>query len=420
MRTNLQMKKEIEEGNEITQIARKHNITPAENDFEPIITHKWWLENLFKKAHLSFAEGAIVFCAILVLPTLIFVPYIIQSSWETQIGCLLDCVGFLTVLVILIPLNLVNKGLGDMVKQINESTHAKYVASKSLITKESLRSSESLKKLDKDYQNWYIKPVVFKTLKSGYDLSFNRRYQIGSGVIAAAIFATLILLKYGLGVFPNSFLEFWKPPLVTEVATAWLAYQLFVDILNWFLIGMLVWSLFVTFLITLQNSAQTISIRPFEPVRQFFQPTTRLVLWVSFALSAIVAWSTYSLVWSVLPSNPIVRQSTISFMEVALLVLIPIVILSLVVPFVSIHRGMQSSCQRALCIKQHKLEELEENPLPDFDRNLRIQTRLIEDYQLILANPQWSLTSFQIVEGIGTILLPMITFLVNLILGIKP
>lgn len=176
------------------------------------------------------------------------------------------------------------------------------------------------------------------------------------------------------------------------------------------------WSLFVTFLITLQNSAQTISIRPFEPVRQFFQPTTRLVLWVSFALSAIVAWSTFSVVWSVLPSDPIVRQSTISFLEVEIAVLIPIIILSLVIPFLSIHRGMQSSCQRALCIKQHKLEELEENPLADFDRNLNIQTRLIEDYQLILANPHWSLTSSQIVEVVGTILLPMITFLVNLLL----
>lgn len=417
MRTNLQMRKEIEEGNEITQIADRYKIKPAENDFEPIKTCKWWLENLFKKAHLSFAKGAIVFFVILVLPTLIFVPYIIQSSWETQIGSLLDCIGFLTVLVILVPLNLVNKGLRDMVKQVNESTHAKYVAPKNLITKESLRSSESLKKLDKDYQNQYIKPVVFKTLKSGYDLSFNKGYQIGSGVIAAAFFATLIFLKYGLKVLPNSILEFWKPPLVTEVATAWLAYQLFVDILTWFLIGMLVWSLFVTFLITLQISSQTISIRAFEPVRQFFQPTTRLVLWVSFALSAIVAWSTFSLVWGVLPSDPTVRQSTISFMEVALAVLIPIVILSLVIPFVSIHRGMQSSCQRALCIKQHKLEELRENPDPNFDRNLSIQTHLIEDYQLILANPYWPLTSSQIIEGIGTILLPIITFSLNLLLG---
>lgn len=223
MRTNLQMAKEIEEGNEITQIARKRNIKPAENDFEPIIAHKWWLENLFEKAHLSFAGGAIVFCAILVLPTFLFVPYIIQSSWETQIGCLLDCVGFLTVLVILVPLNLVNKGLGDMVRQINESTHAKYVASKSLLTKESLRSCESLKKLDKDYQKWYIKPVVFKTIKSGYDLSFSKGYQIVSGAIAAGIFGTLIFLKYGLNVLPSSILEFWKPPIVTQVATAWLA-----------------------------------------------------------------------------------------------------------------------------------------------------------------------------------------------------
>lgn len=419
MKTNRQISKEIKEGKKLTEIALKHSTKPAKNRFEPIIVHEWWIETLFRRAKLSVGWGAFAVFVVLLLPTLVFVPYLIGSSSETLIGFALDCFGFLVVLVILIPLHFINKGLRDLIEKINEIMPTKYVAPKSLIAKDNRCSNESLKKLDKDYQDFYIKPVLLRSLRSGYDLSFSKTYQIGCGTIAAAAYASLILLKQVFGSLPNRLLEFWTPPFAAPAASFYSVYQLLVDIFTWFLIGMLVWSLFVTFLITLQNSAQTISIRPYEPVRQFFQPTTQLVLWMSFALSAIIAWSTYSLVWSVLPSNPAVRQSTINFMEIALTVLIPILILSLLVPFVSIHRGMQSSCERALCIKGHELEELKENPLSNFDRNLNIQTHLIGDYQLILAKPQWSLTSPQITEGIGTILLPIVIFLVGLLLG-KP
>lgn len=152
-------------------------------------------------------------------------------------------------------------------------------------------------------------------------------------------------------------------------------------------------------------------------MRELFHPITSLVLKTSFALTTIVAWANpYILVWGVLPRDPLARQSAANFVEVALGILIPVIILSLVIPFLTIHKGMDESRHRALLIKQHKLEELRKNPLTDFDRNLKIQTHLIEDYRLILENSEWALSATQVLEVFGTILLPIITFLLSRLL----
>lgn len=228
MRKNIRIAREIDEGQNITQVASKYNVKPVDFDFQPIIERKWWFESLFEKAHLSFAQGALLIYAILVMPAIFFLPFILQSApREFQIGYFATYIGSMTVIVILIPLSIVNKGLRRLAKQINESIGAKFVAPVTLIKKEDLRSSEDLKILDENYRNLYIKPIIFKTLYFGYGLSYNKRYQIGSGAVGVGVFSIIFVLRYVLNILPSSVFNFWIPIAIPEIATAWMVYSFF-------------------------------------------------------------------------------------------------------------------------------------------------------------------------------------------------
>jgi len=196
MKKNIDMDREIDDGKDIIEVARKHDVKSIDSDFQPVIERKWWLESLFEKFHLSFNQGTLLVYTIVVLPAVFFLPYILQSSpREFQIGYFASYIGAMTVLVVLIPLRIVHNGLSKLAKQINENIGARFVAPVTLIRKEDLSSSEDLRKLDMNYRILYVKPIVFKTLQFGYDLSFDKRYQIGAGIIASAISIVVLLLR---------------------------------------------------------------------------------------------------------------------------------------------------------------------------------------------------------------------------------
>ena len=408
------MSKEIDNVGNILDIAKKNNIVAIHQEFEPIKCPKWWIREAFESRKISFHKGVFLTYLSVVVPALFFSPWILTSSQiEFQIGYFAAFLGSITIFVVLIPLNEVRGGQEKLAEHINEHIATKFVAQASLINEKNV-SGNKLKKLDSDYQDLYIKPVIMKTISSGYDLSFNKRYQIVSGLIGSGVFTVLFFSRYALNVISPSALTFWIPITNPEVGFAWLIYSFFVVAILWFFIGILAWSLMIVFLISLQVSSQTVEIRSFESIRDVFHPNTSLVLRTSFALTAIVAWaSPYILVWGIIPLDSIARTSAINFLEAALAVLIPIIVLSFAVPFFTIHKGMERSKLRALRIKRYKLDMLQKKPLPDISQNLHLQNHLVADYRLIAENAEWSLNATELLEVFGTILLPIITFLLS-------
>ena len=308
----------------------------------------------------------------------------------------------LTLYSLEVALNALYNGLKQLSEELNEKPRYRFRAPASLIKKEDLSVKENLQKLDESYQNLYVKPVIFKTLQLGYDLSFKKRYQLGAGAITVGIYTAVVLLTSTFHILILDFPTFWMPAATPEIATTWMIYAFFASATSWFLHGMLAWSLFLVFNIALQISAQPVEFRPYEPLKALFAPVTKLVLKTSSALALVVAWfSPYALFIGIIPPAP------------ALAILIPVIILSLLLPFFGIHKGMNRSRARALCLKQIKLEELKKKPLKSFDKNLKVQTHLMDDYESILENSEWALTASQILEAFGTILLPIITFFLS-------
>ena len=419
MRKNLKMSRQINEGENIAQIAQKNKVDPIATELDPLTIPEWWLEESYKKVNnkrskISYARR--VFALYLIL-AIIPVPFIlgISDPIERQICFFAGFIGSMTVFVILFPLKAVNEELRKLIKNMNQSITGRLVSQCSLIGEEQLHSQVSLKKLDTQYRNLYIKPVVIKTIQSGIELSFSKRFQVFSGLVSSGIFSVIFSARYFFHVIPPSVFDFWTPTGTLEIKIAWLIYSFFACWILWFLVGMLAWSLFIVFMISLQISAQTMNVRPFESIRDVFYPVTNLILKTSFALTASVAWaSPYILVWGLVPRATSV-QSAINTVEGILAVLIPVIVLSLIIPFLTIHTGMDRSRQRGLLIKQHRLETLRKNPKKDKLEHLRIQSHLIADYRFIVENSEWALSSTQLLEVLGTILLPILAFLASLL-----
>lgn len=413
MKKNLSFSKEIDEGKDFDKIAQSYSVTPVTSS-EPIVEPGWWLEKLFTKKHISFSTGCLIIYIILALPSLFFIPSVLSAPKEFQIGYAASYIGNMTVLIILLPLNVVRKSLQKLIKQINGNLDKKFVAQYTVIQEKDLVSNQTLKPLDQKYHDKYVKPFILRTLNLASKLAFNTKYQIGAGLISASAFAIIFTLRYVAGILPISVFNYWIPIPNPLVANLFLIYSTLTNLFLWFLVGLCSWSLFIVFMISLQVSAQTIEMRPFEKLKELFHPVTNLVLKTSFALAVVVAWSSPCiLLWGVLPRSDVVRQSAINLVEALLVIFIPMIVVSLVIPFLSIHLGMERSRQRALFIKAYRLEQLSRNRLKDLHTHLRVQAHLMEDYRLIVENGEWPLSGTQLVEVFGTVLLPIITFLLS-------
>jgi hypothetical protein len=415
LRTNRAMLTEIEQGKEISEVAGKHNVISDASNLEPSLAPKWWLEDAFRNMHLSFVQGVLLIYGLLVAPAVFFLPFVLQSAHvDFRLVYLATFVGSIEIFVILIPLSVVNRALRKLSGKIRENLGPRYVTPANLLKCQDLEVYENLKKTDDRFRILYVKPVLLKTLNLGYELSFRKRYQIAAGAIAWAIFVAISLLRSILHLAPPTVLEFPVSLASPMVALTWTIYAFFLNGLIWFLIGITAWSLFVVFLIVMQTSSQTIEIRSFEPIRERLRPITDLVLRTSFAVALLVAWAcAFTLVLGMLPPAPLIREITVNSVACMLVTMIPIIGLSLFIPFMTIHKGMVGSRERALIIKRFKLEKLEGNLSADLDTRLKIQSHLISDYRLILENPEWPLGSSQILQVFGTFLLPIITFFVS-------
>ncbi len=103
------------------------------------------------------------------------------------------------------------------------------------------------------------------------------------------------------------------------------------------------------------------------------------------------------------------------FVESVLVVMIPVIVFSFLVPFLKIHKGMSESRERLLRLKRYHLEDLKKEKIrkSDPEKYLRIEEHLIQDYKDIQRSPVWLLNVPQMLELSGTVLLPIVTFLVS-------
>ena len=101
------------------------------------------------------------------------------------------------------------------------------------------------------------------------------------------------------------------------------------------------------------------------------------------------------------------------FVGTIVVIMTPIIILSLLLPILKVHKGLEESKKRALKIKMFQLEDLKKNRknTPNY---FEIQKHLIEDYEKIERNSEWSINPAQSIEILGTILLPTATFFLSL------
>jgi hypothetical protein len=419
----------MEKGDDPSSLIEEYNINPNKNFFPIKFEEKWWLERIFHNKGLSFMSGLFILYLIVEIPRFAILPVILESgSWDIQAAYFSTYLGDLVLILSLILLKVVFDSQKKLCDHLNNTLNTRFTAPLSLIKKEAIieenkfekkeRSFKEnyldplLEKIDRSFKENYLNPLMGKILQKGFDLSFNVKYQLGCGAIAAAIFLTIILLRYVFFLLPESVFSFWIP--IEALVSYWTAYSIFFIALLWFVVGMLAWTLFVVFLTIIQICGTAISIRPFEALKDFFQPITSLALRLSFAITVIVSWfSPYMLVWTYFPSDPIQRQGATNFIIAVLFATIPIIILSLAIPIVKMHKGLNESRDKALYLKNLQLKQLQNHPIKNKNKHLQIENHLIEDYKNIQQKSEWALSSTQLIAVIGNIMLPIITFILS-------
>lgn len=408
---NIRIARDIKEGKTLEEIL-PHSI---EADVELQFDSRWWLERLFDKGNLSFMRGVFLMYGIVEIPRLLFLLLMLGRTHESFLTAFIfTFLGDMFIPFALLLIHSIQKSLSRLKRYVNElSKGNKLVTPPAIISERQLASPSSLAKLDRNYKNRYIKPVMLKTMQHGFDLSYNKRYQLGSGLIAASLFFLLMFMRFVLKVLPENFFAIAEPG-IAEVAVAYRVWFFSMIGFDWFIIGMVTWTLFVAFLTTIQASGNAIGVRPFESIREHMAPIITLVLKTSFTLTFLTAWlSPLLLIWSVLPVDPFIRESTRIFTGSIVAIMIPVIILSFLIPIVKIHKGMAESRERVLILKRHQLDDLKRNRESYPDRYFEIQAHLIQDYKDIQIKPVWLLNIPQILELMGTVLLPIVTFLIS-------
>lgn len=409
---NVKKAREIWEGKDLKEILHES----IETDKMLQLDSRWWLENFFDKHNLSFAQGVILIYVLAEIPRLTFLLLMLGQANESFVMSFISTFfGDMFIPFSLLLVHNIYKSLVTLKRHTNEISRRKgFVAPCIRISEEELASSDSLIALDTEYQNRYIKPVMLRTFQQGLDLSFNRSYMIGSGIIAASLFYLLMFLRFVLRVLPETFFAIAEPG-IPEIAVPYLIWFFAMIGFDWFIIGMVTWTVFVTFLVSIQASGNAIGIRPFESIKEYLAPITTLVLKTSFTVTFLTAWvSPLLLVWSVLPVDPMVREAIRMLVGSTVAIMTPVIVLSFLIPILKIHKGMAESRRRVLVLKKYQLDKLKRKPGSDVDRYLKIQAHLIQDYKDIQNKPVWLLNLPQMLELMGTVLLPIITFLISI------
>jgi hypothetical protein len=410
-RRNIRITREVEESKSLEGI----KVDPIKDDIEIHLDSRWWLEKLFDRMRLSFVQGTLLIYGCVELVRFLLFPFVLGAPAYFLIPYTSALVGDMFIPISLLLVHSIYKGLVRLVDDINASLKAKkFVAPPVLLSEDVLALKDGVKNLDDQYRNRYIKPVMLVTLQKGLDLSFDRCYQLGCALVAVGTFGLLMFLVFVLRIVPPGILVILEPG-IPEIAFAYRLVFVYIVGSGWAIVGMVAWTLFTSWLITIQVSGNPIGMRPFEPIKEHFDSIMALMLRISFTVAFFVAWlSPLFLFWSVVPTDSLFHQSVVTFLLFILIVTTPIIILSIVFPVLKTHKGLCESRKRASVIKLHQLEDLKRKDKTNLRKYLTIQKHLIDDYRNIISNPEWVLSASQLVQIFSSIFLPILTFIVSI------
>lgn len=407
--------REIYDGKPLTEVGVKPTVENVALDVES----RWWLERAFRSFKLSFTQGVFLVYALYKIPSLLLMIFMLGKAPQNFINAYLTgFFGDLFIPICLLLLNTVQKTLVELKDQYNELLlNDKFVAPSRLIMQKGTECVSihglPVEDVDKEYRNRYVKSVCFRTIQGGMNLAFNMKYQFGSGLVTSFLFAVALVARFVFNIVSPNVFGLWLPSVpeidLVYLALAWLALGL-----DWFVVGMVAWSIFVAFLISMTTGGNFIRIRAFESVKEYFEPTTTLVLKNSFVLTFLVAWASPLFMFTMIYSqDPVFRQATINWIGAMVIIMMPIIILSFLLPTLRIHGGMEGSRKRALSLKKAQLEDIKKLRESDLEKYMKIQKHLISDYKSIQKNPEWVFSASQIIQIVGTIMLPIVTFLLS-------
>lgn len=385
---------------------------PITADVRLNMEREWWLERFFRKHDLSFGEGILLVYLMEVIPSVLFLPWLMGQAYPGYLSeYVFSFLGNLFVPICLILTNYTYKSLVKLADAVDDNVREnRFAAPPVLITEKELNSSDALNRLDKKYSNLYVKPIMLETLRSGLRLAFDKFYQLGSGGISMGLFLFINFLGFVVKIFPGTFFrfEYLGSPEISAVSYG---LGFYTTCAAWFTIGMLTWTLFTTFLCTIHVAGNPIKTRPFEPIKESFGEVSTLIMRTSLTVTFAVAWaSPFDLLAGILPRDPIVRQNWIIIVESMLFVMIPVIILSFVIPLLEVHKGMTRTRKRLLRLKLSQLEEIKKHWKSGRNEYLMVQRHMISDYKDIQRNSVWLFDFRQVLQIAGSILLPIVTF----------
>lgn len=216
---NSKAAREIREGREITDLPE------IKADVKLQLDSRWWLEKFFDKHNLSFLQGTIMIYVLVEIPRLYFLLLMLGRAHESFVTPFISTfLGDMFIPFALLLIHNIYKSLVNLQRSTNETLRKdEFVAPPILISERELTSPDLLARRDRDYRNRYIKPAMFGTFQQGLDLSFNKNYMLGSGIVAAIIFFLLMFFRFVLKVLPEVIFVIAEPG-IPEIAVPYIVW----------------------------------------------------------------------------------------------------------------------------------------------------------------------------------------------------
>lgn len=362
----------------------------------------WWLEKFFKKLHLPFIAGAFLVYFVIMIPDIFFSYSIAYSkdiiwAYHELFARLRD------ILIIVVPLILMNQSHKKILKLKNSlNEYARKELFKTPIYSDKI-NQEQITKTDKYYFEHYIKPISFKTLQGGFDLSHKASYCIGSAIITgtASVFLSI--------PFPVQILE---PELGSSLLGFW---QMWIDVkffILWAILGMLTWSAYISLNIAFYSGYYVIDFIPQKPLRKYYQPIFNLgsIFWITGSVMLLVILPSLYVgpyvFEEIFRDYPTVVNASDNFVLTWLMFVTITLAIGVIAIFYGLRYGMSTSKHRKLVILESKIAELKEKSEAG-DQNATSQyTIALNDYKDLISNNDSPTSATNVTTSIATLIGP--------------
>jgi hypothetical protein len=316
------------------------------------LAENWWLESFLKKINIPYVAAYFLFYLVIIIPMIFFIFTFNSEFWgQHQLFYMIRGVLFYPI-----PLILLHQSY-YLIKKLKNSFNEYYFHRDIFCAPMTIETiAKDVVENDKNYRKYFLKPLSFRTTQLAMDVSYNKYYMLGIGIVLGLIGASIADVNHGqvdISTVENH-----------ELYPAFEAYHKIMVFIVWWIVGVLLWTSFSCFFLGLHCCKYVFDFFPQKPLADYFKPIYDVMarFWKigSYVLAAQIPaiFFEIKLVESYSGENEALVHAKTDFFISLLGVFFPLVLIGSIIGIYIIQRSMQRTKQRKMFISENRLRKI--------------------------------------------------------------